>query len=98
MFETSRDLLNITLAGAVGLFTLFLCWMMFYFIKTLRNVSTITTGIKDKMETIDKILHLVKEKLEKGSNHMAMVADSAIKLVGYFMDKKDSQKTKKKSK
>ena len=96
MIETSRDLLNITLAGAVGLFTIFLCWMMYYFINTLRNISTITTGVKDKMETVDKILHLVKEKLEKGSNHMAMVADSAIKLVGYFMDKKESQKAKKK--
>ena len=93
MFETSRDFLNLTIAGAIALFTLFVCWIIYYFIKTLRNMATITTSIKDKMKTIDKILHLVQEKLEKGSNHMAMVADSAIKLVGYFMDKQSGGKS-----
>ena len=96
MFETSRDLLNLTVAGAVALFTVFICWMMYYFIKTLRNFSKISTSIKDKMETVDKILHLVQEKLEKGSNHMAMISDSAIKLVGYFIDKQAEKPKKKK--
>ena len=96
MFETSRDLLNVSIAGAIGIFTLFVCWTMYYFIKTLRNISTISTGIKDKMQTVDKILHLVQEKLEKGSNHIAMISDSAIKLVGYFIEKQSSGKNKKK--
>lgn len=94
IFETSRDVLNLTIAGAVALFTIFLCWMMYYFIKTIRNVSKITTGVKDKMETIDKILGLVKDKLEKGSNHMALLSDSAIKLVGFLIDKKSASDKK----
>jgi len=54
-----------------------------------------TTSIREKLETVDKILKLVKEKMEKGSNHMAVIADSAIKLVGFFMEKQGKKSKKK---
>lgn len=59
-----------------------------------------TLSIREKLELVDKILNLVKEKLEKGSNHMALVSDSVIKLVGFLMEKqsKSSNKSRKKNK
>ena len=99
MLETSRDLLNIMIAFAVLWVTVFVCWALYYVISMMRSVSRITGGVRKKMETVDKILDLVKEKLEKGSNHFGMMADSVIKLVGYVMDKqKDSSSKKSKSK
>ena len=99
MLETSRDLLNIILAFAILWITIFVCWGLWYMISMLRNFSRITTSLRKKMETVDKILDLVKEKLEKGSNHMAVLADSAIKLVGFFLDKQGAgRKTSRKKK
>jgi len=95
MLETSRDLLNVVLAGAIGLIAIFICWGMWYGIAMLRNLSKVTVSIRKKMETVDKILDLIKAKLEQGSNHLGMLADSAIKLVGYIVD---SQKKKSASK
>ena len=74
---------------------------MYYVIKMLRNISQMTVSIREKLELVDKILELVKDKLEKGSNHMALLSDSAIKLVGFLIDKKSksgkkSSKSKKK--
>ena len=40
---------------------------------------------------------LVKDKLEKGSNHMDLLSDSAIKLVGFLIDKKSDSSSKKSS-
>jgi len=59
-----------------------------------------TTSIREKLEMADKIMKLVHGKLERGSDHMAIIADSAIKLVGFLMEKQRqasaSEKAKKK--
>ncbi len=89
MIETSTDVLLLTIAGSVALFTIFVCWGIFYVVVMLKNVSKMTISIREKLEIIDKILKLVKEKLEKGGNKMAMITDSVIKLVGLVMEKQN---------
>lgn len=96
MFETSKDVLLLTISAAVALFTIFTCWAIFYIVVMLKNVSQMTISIREKLETFDKILKLIKEKLEKGSNHMAMVTDSVIKLVGLVMEKQGKKESRKK--
>ena len=97
MLETSKDLFFIILGLCILWFTVFVCWMMYYLIAMLRDFSKMTLSVREKLETVDKILKLVKEKLEKGSNHMALITDSVIKLVGFVMEKqKKSSGTKKK--
>jgi len=98
MLETSKDLLLVVIAASVALFTIFTCWAIFYVVVMLRNVSKMTVSIREKLEIVDKILKLIKEKLEKGSNHMALVSDSVIKLVGFLMDKQKSGASEGKSK
>jgi len=87
MLETSKDLLFVVIAFCILWFTVFICWGLYYFISILRNTSKMTVSIRQKLELVDKILKLIKEKLEKGTNHMALVSDSIIKLVGFVMEK-----------
>jgi hypothetical protein len=96
MIETSTDVLLLTIAGSVALFTIFVCWGIFYVVVMLKNVSKMTISIREKLEIIDRILKLVKDKLEKGGNHMAMVTDSVIKLIGLVMEKQTKSATSKK--
>jgi len=101
MFETSKDLLYIILAFCILWFTAFVCWALYYIISVMRSVAKITDSAKKKMQMVDdilKLVKLVKDKLDKGSNHMSILADSAIKLVGFVMDKqkKSTAKSKKK--
>ncbi|MDX9892878.1 MAG: hypothetical protein RB292_00500 [Patescibacteria group bacterium] len=101
MLETSRDLLNLVIAFSILWFTIFVCWGMYHVIVMLRNASKMTISIREKLELVDKILKLIKDKLEKGSNHMALVSDSIIKLVGFLMEKQrtaSSKTTKRKTK
>jgi len=100
MLETSKDLLFVVIAFCILWFTVFVCWALYYVIVMLRNISKMTISIREKMEVVDKILKLIKEKLEKGSSHMAMISDSAIKLIGFLIEKqkKDSGRGKKKRK
>src|SRR3989344_8763536 len=96
--ESSKDLFLVAGALCLVSFTIFVCWAMYYLVVMLRNVSRMTTSIREKLVLVDSILKLVKDKLEKGSNHMAVIADSAIKLVGLFMEKQGKEARKNKSK
>ncbi|MAF13392.1 MAG: hypothetical protein CMI53_00660 [Parcubacteria group bacterium] len=98
LLETSKDLLLVVIAASIALFTLFTCWAIFYVVMMLRNVSKMTVSIREKLELVDNILKLVKDKLEKGSNHMALLSDSAIKLAGFFVDQKSKAKKSRKKK
>ena len=99
MLETSTDLLFIALAFSVLWITLFLCWGLYYMISIMRNASKIIVSVREKLELVDNILKLIKDKLESGSNHMAILSDSAIKLVGFLIEKnkKDAASPKKKA-
>lgn len=98
MLESAKDLFFIILALGILWFTVFVCWALYYIIAMLRDFSKMTLSVREKLETVDKILKLVKEKLEKGSNHMAMITDSVIKLAGFFMEKQKSGSGGKKKK
>ena len=95
MLETSKDLLYIVIAFCVLWLTVFICWSMYYMISMLRTMHQITSGVRDKLDLLDKILKLVKDKLEKGSNHISVIADSVIKLVGLAMEKQGKAASKK---
>lgn len=99
MLESSKDLLNVVIAFSILWFTVFLCWGMYYFISILRNANRVTTSIRQKLEVVDNILVLVKDKLEKGSNTAAVITDSVIKLTGLIIEKqkKSSSAAKKKT-
>lgn len=72
-----------------------ICFAVFYVVLILRNMNKMFTSVREKMELVDKILRMVKDKLEKGTSHMAMIADSAMKLAGFVMDKKKKGGKKK---
>ena len=87
MLTTSTDLLLVVIAFCILWLTIFICWSMYYVVVMLKNFSKMTVSVREKLELVDKILKLVHEKLETGSNHMALITDSVIKMAGFFMDK-----------
>lgn len=87
MFLSTQDIFWFVFALSMIVLTIFLSFALFYIISILRDVSKLFTSIRGKIELVDKILNLVKEKLEKSSNHLALIADNVMKIVGYFMDK-----------
>lgn len=87
MFDTSGDLLNIVLAASVIILTVFLSWTLYYLLQILRHANRVATSVRLKLVVVDRILDLVKDKLEKGASHLGLIADSAIKLVSYFIER-----------
>ncbi|RJR31625.1 hypothetical protein C4569_01545 [Candidatus Parcubacteria bacterium] len=96
MLETSKDLLYVVIAFSLLWVVIFISWALYYVIQILKNSSKMMKSLRQKMELVDDILKLVKDKLEKTSSHIGVLADSAIKIVGYILEQKRGSRGKKK--
>ena len=96
MVDTSKDVLNIVIACSVGLFTLFVCWMLWYVIRAMRQVNSLVDSIKEKVEMFDSILKSLKEKLDHSASYLPVLAKGITQIVGYFKNRESTKKKKTK--
>lgn len=96
MFNTTQDIFWLIAAVSLGFFTFFLCWALYYFIMMFRDAHKVVASIKEKVELVDAILKLIKDKLEHTSHHLTAISDNIFKIVSYFIDKQGEKKGKKK--
>ena len=98
MLETSKDLLYVVISFCVLWLTVFMCWVLYYIAMFLKQGYDITRGFKAKLEKADKVLDAVREKIEKSSSHLALVAEGIKQLVVYLVEKKTGKEEKKRKK
>ncbi len=84
MLETSTDVLKIVLAGSVGLFTLFLCWGLFYFVMTMRNVLLVTREARKVFDKVDDVLEAVKDKIHSSTSYLMIIGEAVKKIVDFL--------------
>ena len=88
MLDSSQDLLFIILAICAIFFTTFACWLLYYFIAVVKDVYSVTKGIKKKIDLLDDILRTIKEKINSTASYVGLIFNSVEKIVNYFQDKK----------
>lgn len=98
MFDTTKDIFWLVAGISLGVFTFFVCWTLYYVVMMLKDAHTVINSIKQKFELVDKILELVREKLEKTSSHIGMISETVMKIASFFMEKSENGKEKKKKK
>ena len=67
MFETSADILNITLSVSVAAVAFFICWGAFYLIMSVRKVFKVIEGVEDILREVKEGVIEIKEKLSSGA-------------------------------
>ena len=76
MINTTKDIFWLIAGLSVGALTFFICWAIYYFVMMLRDARKIVTSIKHKIDLVDTILRIVKEKLERTSGHLAVITET----------------------
>lgn len=94
MLETTKDIFWLVGSVSLGACAFFLCWLLFYMILLMRDMSRMVSSIKKKIDLFDAIVELVKEKLEKTTSHLSLIAESILKIVGFFMSGGGKKKSK----
>ena len=90
MLDTSKDLLYLVISFCLIWITVFICWLLYYFIAIIGGVKKIIKGVEDKIEKVDALLNLVKEKGEHSATYLGLLVEGIAKVVGYLKDKKNN--------
>jgi biopolymer transport protein ExbB/TolQ len=85
--ESSKDILFIVLAFCALWFTAFVCWLLWYVIHILRDISRVMEEIEERIAAIDDAVRIAKERIEASFGSFG-VAASGIKMLGNYLEKR----------
>lgn len=92
--ESSKDILNLVLAFCALWFTAFVCWLLWYVISLLRDVTKVVDEIHEKIGAIDRAVHAAKDKAETFFGSFGAAAAGIKLLSGYLESRKDKASEK----
>ena len=96
MISSSKDVLFIILAVSIFIFTLFICWAIYYVAMILRESKKIIADVRKKIELVESLIMALKEKLEHTSSHMKLLVDTVANVAEYIKERHGEKKSKKK--
>ncbi len=95
IIETTKDLFWLLFGLSIVLFTLFVCWGMFYMIMTIRDLRETIKNLKRKLDLVEEFLTTVKEKITDTSQYLKTIIETVLKITGWFEQQKKSSNNKK---
>ncbi len=98
MIGDAKDIFYLVLAFCVLWFTIFVCWLLYYFIAIMREARGTVKDVREKINKALGIFESLKEKFERSLNMFAGVAEG-IKYVGnYLMDRRAEHRSPRRKK
>ncbi|MFA4936667.1 MAG: hypothetical protein WC575_00015 [Patescibacteria group bacterium] len=94
MLETSKDILNFTLAISIFGLAFLLGWILVYLIIIIRRLVNILQGVEQSMHKLEDFFSTAKDKLEHSTSYLSVLAVGAKELVSYFVKKQTDKKKK----
>jgi len=95
MLETSKDLLNLTIAFCILWFTAFVCWLIYYFAMILRGVKQTIDKFTKTLDAVTGFFNQAKAKIDGFTSNISTIIETA-KKVSDFVGKHKKPKTTKK--
>lgn len=95
MFESSQDILYITVSVCVGVFTIFLVWIMYYVAQISKQSNEMITDFRSKMEELDESIQDIKTKVSTSVESLSSMSQqiaNIVQLIRGFTDKKAKRK------
>ena len=98
IIETSKDILYIVLAFCVLWLTIFMSWLLYYFIGMARSMYRIVKGASDTIKKADDLIKTIKEKVEHSASYFVIAAEALKEVVKYVIEKRKESNVAKKKK
>lgn len=90
LLQSSQDLLNIVLALCIFMFTIFLCWSIYYFARIMQQAFKIVKEMRERINKIDEAVKAFKEKIEHSTSYLMLIGEGMKKLVEIVQEKSES--------
>lgn len=98
MIETSQDILWVTIAVCIALFTVFSCWGIFYIVQIIRRGFKMIKAVEDMIENVNATIRLTRERLEHSAAYISVIAEGAKKVMEIVKEQGIGEGKRKKSK
>ncbi len=98
MLETSKDILNLVLAISIIGITVFICWLLYYFIASIKKLHDVISLFQNTLKSLSELVDSAKKKLKDSSTHLKLVGALVQKIAEEVRNKTNKKrKTKKKT-
>lgn len=86
--ESSKDILFLVISLCVLWVTVFLCWMLYYVMRLLRNANQIVEEFRVRLQALTDTINYIRGKVEHISGLMTLASDGVGGLVKKVVSKK----------
>ena len=92
MFETSRDILNITLSVSVLAVAIALTWLLSEFIRIFRDVRKTIKEVKDAITRVEAAITKVGDKVVQSVMNLRSLLEAAGAVASFVKEKRAKKK------
>lgn len=86
--DSSKDILYLVISFCVLWVTVFLCWMLYYIMRLLRNANQIVEEFRMRLQNLTEAINYIKGKVEHISGLMTVAGEGVTGLVSKVVAKK----------
>lgn len=87
-FETSKDILYLVISFCILWVTVFLCWMLYYVMRLLRNANEVVEEFRVRLNALTDAINYIRGKVESISGMMSLATGGVTGLVKNMVGKK----------
>ena len=80
----TRDILNLSLALAALVATVFWVWLLWYIIRIFRSIEGLVSDFRQRLSTIDEILRTIHEKLNSTHVQLSLLVTGLKQLMTFI--------------
>lgn len=93
--SNSQDILFIVLAFCVLWLTAFLAWLLYYAIMTIRQGYQVVKKIKEKIDAVDEVITLVKDKISTSASYVGLIVAGVKKIIDLLGKNREEKKSRR---
>ncbi len=86
--DSSKDILYLVISFCILWVTVFLCWMLYYVMRLLRNANQIVEEFRVRLQSLTDAVSYIKGKVEHISGLMTMMTNGVGGVVSGIVKKK----------
>lgn len=97
LIETSKDLLFVVLAFCILWITVFVSWLLYYFIMIVRDTKALVSQVRGAVEKIEELTRVAHDKMERSAASFTLVAQAVKELITWGIQQKTKSSARKRT-
>lgn len=94
LFQSSQDVLNMTLAFCALLLSVLIGWFIFYLVMMVREMFKAVHSVNEKIDRAGAVIDALKDKIEHSASYLLLIGEGVKKLVEIMIQARGKKKSK----